>query len=133
MDHADRRRRQGPDLRINSARTTGRRCLCRQGPDGAVQEGSNRIYWIELRDGSGFDANLGPQNRGFIVSIANDFSCIPTCAIDGHPETEPAGDSAFQPGDTFKDGTICFEFIDATHVRVRPDSGASAAIPPPRQ
>jgi gametolysin peptidase M11 len=100
-------------------------------PMAQFKRSSNRIYWIELRDGSGFDANLGPQNRGFIVSIANDFSCIPTCAIDGHPETEPAGDSAFQPGDTFKDGTIRFEFVDATHVRVRVDSDASA-VPPAR-
>jgi hypothetical protein len=49
---------------------------------------SNRVYWIELRDGFGFDASLAPQNRGFVVSVANDFSCIPTCAIDAHPETQ---------------------------------------------
>jgi hypothetical protein len=83
---------------------------------------SNRIYWIELRDGFGFDGNLAPKSRGFIVSVANDFSCIPTCVIDAHPETQELGDSAFQAGDTFKDGTVRFEFVDATHVRVRLDS-----------
>ena len=67
---------------------------------------SNPVYWIELRDGFGFDGNLAPQNRGFVVSIANDFSCIPTCALDAHPETQTLGDSAFQAGDTFKDGTV---------------------------
>ena len=90
---------------------------------------SNRVYWIELRDGFGFDASLGPQNHGFVVSVANDFSCVPTCSIDAHPETQTLSDSAFQAGDTFKDGTVRFDFIDATHVRVRFDSGASA---PPR-
>jgi hypothetical protein len=92
---------------------------------------SNRVYWIELRDGFGFDGSLGPQNRGFVVSVANDFSCIPTCAIDGHPETQDLGDSAFQAGDVFKDGTVRFDFVDATHVRLRPDAGAS--IPQPVQ
>jgi hypothetical protein len=90
---------------------------------------SNRIYWIELRDGFGFDGTLGPQNRGFVVSVANDFSCIPTCSIDAHPETQTLSDSAFQAGDTFRDGTVRFDFVDATHVRLRLDSGASA---PPR-
>jgi len=84
---------------------------------------SKRVYWIELRDGSGFDGNLGPQNRGFIVSIANDFSCVPKCVIDAHPETETLVDSAFQPGDTFTDGTVRFDFVDATHVRLRRDAG----------
>ena len=93
---------------------------------------SNRVYWIELRDGFGFDANLAPQNRGFIVSVANDFSCIPTCSIDGHPETQDLGDSAFQAGDIFKDGTVRFDFVDATHVRLRLDSGASAPTRMPR-
>jgi hypothetical protein len=94
--------------------------------------GSNRVYWIELRDGFGFDASLGPQTRGFVVSVANDFSCIPTCAIDAHPETQTLGDSAFQAGDTFKDGTVRFDFVDATHVRLRLDSGASAPAQMPR-
>ncbi len=93
---------------------------------------SNRVYWIELRDGFGFDGNLAPQNRGFIVSVANDFSCIPTCAIDAHPETQELGDSAFQAGDTFKDGTVRFDFVDATHVRVQLDPGPSAPTPTPR-
>ena len=93
---------------------------------------SNRVYWIELRDGFGFDASLGPQNRGFVVSVANDFSCIPTCAIDAHPETQTLSDSAFQAGDTFKDGTVRFDFVDATHVRLRLDSGASAPTQMPR-
>jgi hypothetical protein len=87
---------------------------------------SNRVYWIELRDGFGFDASLAPQNRGFVVSVANDFSCIPTCALDAHPETQTLADSAFQAGDTFKDGTVRFDFVDATHVRLRLDSAASA-------
>ena len=87
---------------------------------------SNRVYWIELRDGFGFDGSLAPLNRGFVVSVANDFSCIPTCAIDAHPETQTLGDSAFQAGDTFKGGTVRFDFVDATHVRLRLDSGASA-------
>ena len=87
---------------------------------------SNRVYWIELRDGFGFDASLGPQNRGFVVSVANDFSCIPTCSIDAHPETQTLSDSAFQAGETFRDGTVRFDFVDATHVRLRLDSGASA-------
>ncbi len=86
---------------------------------------SNRVYWIEVRDGFGFDGNLGPHNRGFVVSVATDFSCIPTCAIDGHPETQDLGDSAFQVGDVFKDGAVRFDFVDATHVRLRADSGAS--------
>ena len=86
---------------------------------------SNRIYWIELRDSFGFDASLGPQNRGFVVSVANDFSCVPTCSIDAHPETQTLSDSAFQAGDTFKDGTVRFDFVDPTHVRLRRDSGAS--------
>ena len=93
---------------------------------------SNRVYWIELRDGFGFDGNLGPQTRGFVVSVANDFSCIPTCSIDAHPETQTLGDSAFQAGDTFKDGTVRFDFVDATHVRLRLDSGASAPTRMPR-
>jgi len=93
---------------------------------------SNRVYWIELRDGFGFDGNLAPQNRGFIVSVANDFSCVPTCAIDAHPETQELGDSAFQAGDTFKDGTVRFDFVDATHIRVRLDPGASAPTSTPR-
>jgi hypothetical protein len=93
---------------------------------------TNRVYWIELRDGFGFDASLGPQTRGFVVSVANDFSCIPTCSIDAHPETQTLGDSAFQAGDTFKDGTIRFDFVDATHVRLRLDSGASAPTRSPR-
>jgi hypothetical protein len=93
---------------------------------------SNRVYWIELRDGFGFDGNLAPQNRGFIVSVANDFSCIPTCAIDAHPETQELTDSAFQAGDTFKDDTVRFDFVDATHVRVRLDPGPSAPTPTPR-
>jgi len=93
---------------------------------------SNRVYWIELRDGFGFDASLGPQNRGFVVSVANDFSCLPTCSIDAHPETQTLSDSAFQAGDTFKDGTVQFDFVDATHVRLRPDSGASAPTRMPR-
>jgi hypothetical protein len=87
---------------------------------------SNRVYWIELRDGFGFDASLAPQNRGFVVSVANDFSCTPTCVIDAHPESQTLSDSAFQPGDTFSDGTVRFDFVDATHVRLRLDSGASA-------
>jgi hypothetical protein len=87
---------------------------------------SNRVYWIELRDGFGFDASLAPQNRGFVVSVANDFSCIPTCALDAHPETQTLADSAFQAGDTFTDGTVRFDFVDATHVRLRLDSAASA-------
>jgi hypothetical protein len=93
---------------------------------------SNRVYWIELRDGFGFDASLAPQNRGFVVSVANDFSCIPTCAIDAHPETQTLVDSAFQVGDTFKDGTVRFDFVDATHVRLRLDSGGSPLAPKPR-
>ena len=93
---------------------------------------SNRVYWIELRDGFGFDASLGPQNRGFVVSVANDFSCIPTCAIDAHPETQTLSDSAFQAGDTFKDGTVRFDFVDATHVRLRLDSGAIAPAQMPK-
>lgn len=93
---------------------------------------SNRVYWIELRDGFGFDAYLGAQNRGFVVSVANDFSCTPTCSIDAHPETQTLSDSAFQAGDTFKDGTVRFDFVDATHVRLRLDSGASASARPPR-
>ncbi|HEX9276612.1 MAG TPA: hypothetical protein VGA51_09485 [Casimicrobiaceae bacterium] len=93
---------------------------------------SNRVYWIELRDGFGFDGNLAPQNRGFIVSVANDFLCVPTCAIDAHPETQELGDSAFQAGDTFKDGTVRFDFVDATHVRARLDPGASAPTSTPR-
>jgi hypothetical protein len=84
---------------------------------------SKRAYWIELRDGFGFDRSLGAQNRGFVVSVANDFSCTPTCVIDAHPETQTLGDSAFQPGDTFKDGAVRFDFVDATHVRLRRDSG----------
>ena len=87
---------------------------------------SNRVYWIELRDGFGFDASLVPQNRGFVVSVANDFSCTPTCVIDAHPESQTLSDSAFQAGDTFSDGTVRFDFVDATHVRVRLDSSASA-------
>jgi hypothetical protein len=87
---------------------------------------SNRIYWIELRDGFGFDATLERTNRGFIVSVANDFSCIPTCSIDAHPQTQTLSDSAFQAGDTFKDGTVRFDFVDATHVRLRLDPEASA-------
>ena len=94
---------------------------------------SHRVYWIELRDGFGFDGSLGPQNRGFIVSIANDFSCIPTCSIDAHPETQTLGDSAFQVGDTFKDGTVRLDFVDATHVRLRLDTGASAPMQPGRR
>jgi hypothetical protein len=93
---------------------------------------SKRVYWIELRDGFGFDGNLAPQNRGFIVSIANDFSCVPTCAIDAHSETQTLSDSAFQAGDTFKDGTVRFDFVDATHVRLRSDSGASSPTRLPR-
>ena len=93
---------------------------------------SNRVYWIELRDGFGFDGNLGPQNRGFIVSVANDFSCIPTCSIDAHPQTQTLADSAFQAGDVFEDGTVRFDFVDATHVRLRLDSGASAPTRMPR-
>jgi len=93
---------------------------------------SNRVYWIELRDGFGFDASLAPQNRGFVVSIANDFSCIPTCSIDAHPETQTLSDSAFQAGDTFKDGTVRFDFVDKTKVRLRPDSGGSAPTSLPR-
>jgi hypothetical protein len=93
---------------------------------------SNRVYWIELRDGFGFDASLAPQNRGFVVSVANDFSCIPTCSIDAHPETQTLDDSAFQAGDTFEDGTVRFDFVDATHVRLRLDSGASAQTRMPR-
>jgi hypothetical protein len=89
---------------------------------------SKRVYWIELRDGFGFDGNLALQNRGFVVSVANDFSCIPTCSIDAHPETQTLSDSAFQAGDTFKDGTVRFDFVDATHVRLRLDSGASAPM-----
>lgn len=87
---------------------------------------SNRVYWVELRDGFGFDARLAPQNRGFVVRVANDFSCIPTCSINAHPETRTGSETAFQAGDTFKDGTIRFDFVDATHVRVRLDAGASA-------
>ena len=94
---------------------------------------SNRVYWIELRDGFGFDGNLSPQNRGFVVSVASDFSCLPTCVIDAHPETQTLSDSAFQPGDTFKDGTVRFDFVDATHVRLRLDSGASAPARMSRQ
>ena len=101
-------------------------------PMAQFRTASNRVYWIELRDGFGFDGNLGPQNRGFIVSVANYFSCIPTCSIDGHPETQDLGDSAFQAGDVFKDGTVRFDFIDATHVRLRLDSTASAPTPAPR-
>jgi len=93
---------------------------------------SKRVYWIELRDGFGFDGNLGPQARGFVVSVANDFSCIPTCSIDAHPETQTLGDSAFQAGDTFKDGTVRFDFVDATHVRLRLDPEASAPTRMPR-
>jgi hypothetical protein len=93
---------------------------------------SNRVYWIELRDGFGFDGNLGPQNRGFIVSVANDFSCIPACSIDSHPQTQTLADSAFQAGDTFEDGTVRFDFVDATHVRLRLDPGASAPMRMPR-
>jgi hypothetical protein len=93
---------------------------------------SSRVYWIELRDGFGFDASLAPQNRGFIVSVANDFSCIPTCSIDAHPETQTLGDSAFQAGDTFKDGTVRFDFVDATHVRLRLDPAAPAETRMPR-
>ncbi len=93
---------------------------------------SKRVYWIELRDGFGFDGNLGPQTRGFVVSVANDFSCIPTCSIDAHPETQTLGDSAFQAGDTFKDGTVRFDFVDATHVRLRLDPEASAPTRMPR-
>jgi hypothetical protein len=93
---------------------------------------SNRVYWIELRDGFGFDASLAPQNRGFVVSIANDFSCIPTCSIDAHPETQTLSDSAFQAGDTFKDGTVRFDFVDKTKVRLRLDSGGSAPTSLPR-
>lgn len=85
---------------------------------------SKRVYWIELRNGQGFDASLEPKNRGFVVSVANDFSCAPTCSIDAHPETQTSSDSAFQAGDAFEDGTVRFDFLDATHVRVRPDSGA---------
>ena len=92
---------------------------------------SHRIYWIELRDGSGFDSSLAPQNRGFVVSVGNDFSCIPTCAIDAHPETQTLSDSAFQAGETFKDGTVRFDFVDARHVRLRRDSGAPAPARPP--
>ena len=87
---------------------------------------SKRVYWIELRDGFGFDVSLGPQNHGFVVSVANDFSCVPTCSIDAHPETQTLSDSAFQAGDTFKDGTVRFDFVDGTHVRLRLDSEASA-------
>jgi len=93
---------------------------------------SKRVYWIELRDGFGFDGNLGPQARGFVVSVANDFSCIPTCSIDAHAETQTLGDSAFQAGDTFKDGTVRFDFVDATHVRLRLDPEASAPTRMPR-
>jgi hypothetical protein len=93
---------------------------------------SNRVYWIELRDGSGFDGNLGPLNRGFVVSVANDFSCVPTCVIDSHPQTQTLSDSAFQVGDTFRDGTVRFDFVDATHVRLRLDSGASDPTRTPR-
>jgi hypothetical protein len=86
---------------------------------------SNRVYWIELRDGFGFDGSLAQRNRGFVVSVANDFSCLPTCVIDAHPETQDLSDSAFQAGDTFEDGTVRFDFVDATHVRLRVDAGAS--------
>jgi len=87
---------------------------------------------MQLRDGFGFDARLGPQTRGFVVSIANDLSFIPTCSIDAHPETQTLGDGAFPAGDTFKDGTVRFDFVDATHVRLRLDSGASAPTRTPR-
>ena len=93
---------------------------------------SKRVYWIELRDGFGFDVSLGPQNHGFVVSVANDFSCVPTCSIDAHPETQTLSDSAFQAGDTFKDGTVRFDFVDATHVRLRLDSGAPAPTQMPK-
>jgi len=86
---------------------------------------SNRTYWIELRDSFGFDASLGPQTRGFVVSVANDFSCIPTCSIDANPQTPTLSDSAFQAGDAFRDGAVRFDFVDPTHVRLRRDSGAS--------
>jgi len=42
------------------------------------------------------------------------------------------GDSAFQAGDTFKDGTVRFDFVDATHVRLRLDPEASAPTRMPR-
>ena len=93
---------------------------------------SKRVYWIELRDGFGFDVSLGPQNHGFVVSVANDFSCVPTCSIDARPETQTLSDSAFQAGDTFKDGTVRFDFVDATHVRLRLDSGAPAPTQMPK-
>jgi len=86
---------------------------------------SNRIYWIELRDSFGFDASLGAQTRGFVVSVANDFSCIPTCSIDANPQTPTLSDSAFQTGETFRDGAVRFDFVDPTHVRLRRDSAAS--------
>src|SRR4030088_1277787 len=88
-----------------------------------------KAYLIALRDGFGFDGSLAPQNRGFIVSVANDFSCTPTCSIDAHPETQTLDDSAFQAGDTFKDGTVRFDFVDATHVRLRLGLGAFAPTP----
>jgi len=93
---------------------------------------SKRVYWIELRDGFGFDVSLGPQNHGFVVSVANDFSCVPTCSIDAHPETQTLSDSAFHAGDAFKDDTVRFDFVDATHVRLRLDSGAPAPTQMPK-
>jgi hypothetical protein len=92
---------------------------------------SNRVYWIELRDGSGFDRHLAPENRGFVVRVANDFACVPTCSIDAHPETQTARDSAFHAGDVFKDGTVRFDFVDASHVRLRRETGAPARMQMP--
>jgi hypothetical protein len=93
---------------------------------------SSRVYWIELRNGQGFDASLAPKNRAFVIRITNDFSCVPTCSIDAHPETQTLSDSAFQAGDSFRDGTVRFDFVDATHVRVRLDSGARAPTQEPK-
>ena len=47
-------------------------------------------------------------------------------------ETQTLSESAFHAGDTFKDGTVRFDFVDAMHVRLRPDSGASAPTQMPR-
>ena len=102
------------------------------GIDDAVQGGVESVLLDRATRCFGFDADLGRETRGFVVSVANDFSCIPTCSIDAHPETQTLGDSAFQAGDTFKDGTIRFDFVDETHVRLRLDSGASAPTRSPR-
>jgi len=129
----DRRDRHLAIRRVEQPRAAGPRCLAGVAPL-ARASASGISSTDRARSRNGIERDGMDAMRRFTSSTASRRRLDPPRPgpIEAPPEPPTLITTSFQAGDTFKDGTFRFDFVDATHVRLRLDSGASASTRLPR-